>query len=61
MEEYILKKLWKDLIMHDLELEFDEFKEVYRFYDTIEDETKMVAVASDDELDEVYYEEVPVE
>lgn len=61
MEQYILKKLWKDLVLvGDLEMEFDDFKEIFKQYEPIEDETKMVRVASDDDLDEVYYEEEPV-
>lgn len=61
MEQYILKQFWKDLVLvGDLEMEFEDFKEQFKQYEPIENETKMVRVASDDDLDEVYYEEEPV-
>lgn len=61
MEQFILKQFWKDLVLvGDLEMEFDDFKEIFKQYEPIENETKMVRVASDDDLDEVYYEEEPV-
>lgn len=62
MEQEKLKQFYNDLVSKfNLYAEYDEFADAFKAYQPIENETKIVKVAYDEETDEAYYEEVECE
>lgn len=62
MEQEKLKQFYNDLVSKfNLSAEYDEFADAFKAYQSIENETKIVKVAYDEETDEAYYEEVECE